>query len=89
MQSWIVPAAELEELRNKAKSLDDLQLQIADRDKYYETQAKDYEFSRLSMEEHWQAGLTDTRRTLKHEKRWLEPPRDLEAVRTFDLTRVD
>lgn len=57
------------------------------REKYYETQAKDYEFSRLSMEEHWQAGLTDARRTLKQEKRWLEPPRDLEAVRTFDLTR--
>ena len=57
------------------------------REKYYETQAKDYEFSRLSMEEHWQAGLADTRRTLKQEKSWLEPPRDLEAVRTFDLTR--
>jgi len=57
------------------------------REKYYETQAKDYEFSRLSMEEHWQAGLTDTRRTLKQEHCWLEPPRDLEAVRTFDLTR--
>ena len=57
------------------------------REKYYETQAKDYEFSRLSMEEHWQAGLADTRRTLKQEKYWLEPPRDLEAVRTFDLTR--
>jgi len=57
------------------------------REKYYETQAKDYEFSRLSMEEHWQAGLTDARRTLKQEKCWLAPPRDLEAVRTFDLTR--
>ena len=57
------------------------------REKYYETQAKDYEFSRLSMEEHWEAGLADTRRTLKQEKYWLEPPRDLEAVRTFDLTR--
>jgi NTE family protein len=59
------------------------------REKYYESQAKDYEFSRLSMEEHWQAGLTDTRHTLKHEKSWLQPPRDLEAVRTFDLTRAD
>jgi len=57
------------------------------REKYYETQAKDYEFSRLSMEEHWQAGLSDTRRTLRNEKCWLEPPKDLEAVRTFDLTR--
>jgi len=59
------------------------------REKYYETQAKDYEFSRLSMEDHWQAGLADTRHTLKHEKRWLEPPRDLEAVRTFDLSQTD
>jgi NTE family protein len=57
------------------------------REKYYETQAKDYEFSRVSMEEHWQAGLADTRRTLKQEQCWLEPPKDLEAVRTFDLTR--
>jgi NTE family protein len=57
------------------------------REKYYETQAKDYEFSRVTMEEHWQAGLNDTRRTLRHEKLWLEPPKALEAVRTFDITR--
>ena len=37
------------------------------RDKHYETQAKDYEFSRVSMMDHWQAGLNDTRRTLRHE----------------------
>ena len=57
------------------------------RDKYYETQAKDYEFSRVSMQEHWLAGLNDTRRTLHHEKQWLKPPDDWEAVRTFDITR--
>ncbi len=57
------------------------------RDKYYETQAKDYEFSRVSMQEHWLAGLNDTRRTLHHEKQWLKPPGDLETVRTFDITR--
>jgi NTE family protein len=57
------------------------------REKYYETQAKDYEFSRLSMEEHWQAGLSDARRTLGSEKCWLEPPKDLESVPTFDFTR--
>jgi hypothetical protein len=39
------------------------------------------------MQEHWQTGLNDTRRTLNHEKQWLQPPRDLEAVRTFDITR--
>ena len=57
------------------------------RDKYYETQAKDYEFSRVSMSEHWQTGLNDTRRTLHHEREWLKPPEPLEAVRTFDITR--
>ena len=62
-------------------------VQLIYRDKYYETQAKDYEFSRVSMQEHWQTGLNDTRRTLNHEKQWLTPPQDLEAVRTFDITR--
>jgi NTE family protein len=57
------------------------------RDKFYETQAKDYEFSRVSMLEHWQAGLNDTRRTLQHEREWLKPPEGLQAVRTFDITR--
>lgn len=57
------------------------------REKYYETQTKDYEFSRVSMEEHWQAGVNDTRRTLRHQDLWLQPPDDLAGVRTFDITR--
>jgi NTE family protein len=57
------------------------------REKNYETQTKDYEFSRVSMEEHWQAGINDTRRTLRHEREWLTPPDDLTGVRTFDITR--
>jgi NTE family protein len=57
------------------------------REKNYETQTKDYEFSRVSMDEHWQAGVNDTRRTLQHEREWLAPPDDLEGVRTFDITR--
>src|SRR5690349_4057672 len=36
------------------------------RSKHYEGQAKDYEFSRLSMQEHWQAGYTDAVRTLRY-----------------------
>lgn len=62
-------------------------VQLIYREKYYETQAKDYEFSRVSMEEHWQAGVNDTRRTLRHEELWLRPPEDLAGVRTFDVTR--
>jgi NTE family protein len=57
------------------------------REKNYETQTKDYEFSRVSMEEHWQAGVNDTRRTLRHEEKWLKPPDDLTGVRVFDITR--
>lgn len=57
------------------------------RQKNYETQTKDYEFSRLSMKEHWQAGVNDTRRSLRHEREWLRPPEDLAGVRTFDIIR--
>lgn len=57
------------------------------RQKPYETQAKDYEFSRVSMEEHWQSGFKDTRRTLQHEREWLKPPNELVGIRTFDIIR--
>jgi NTE family protein len=57
------------------------------REKNYETQTKDYEFSRVSMEEHWQAGVNDTRRSLRHQNLWLEPADDMVPVRTFDVTR--
>ena len=56
------------------------------RSKGYEGQAKDYEFSRLSMQEHWQAGYTDAVRTLRHPE-VLERPADLEGVATFDLAQ--
>ena len=48
------------------------------RRKHYETQSKDYEFSRVSMQEHWQAGRDELARQ----------PRD--RVRALDgaLTRV-
>ena len=51
----------------------------------YEGHTKDYEFSRLSMEEHWRAGYDDARRTLRHPE-VLERPKNLEGVFTFDLT---
>ena len=55
------------------------------RRKLYETQSKDYEFSRLSMHEHWQAGCLDMAHTLAAPA-WRErtPPRD--GVQVFDLT---
>jgi NTE family protein len=54
------------------------------RPKTYEGHSKDYEFSRLSMEEHWRAGYRDVRRTLRHPE-VLERPTNREGVLTFDL----
>ena len=52
--------------------------------KHYEGKSKDYEFSRLTMEEHWRAGYHDAVRTLRHDE-VLERPDNLEGVSTFDL----
>jgi NTE family protein len=58
------------------------------RAKKYEGHSKDYEFSRLTMEEHWRAGYHDARRTLRHPE-VLERPKNLEGVFTFDLAQDD
>jgi NTE family protein len=54
------------------------------RAKNYEGHSKDYEFSRLSMEEHWRAGYHDARRTLRHPE-VLKRPTNHAGVLTFDL----
>jgi NTE family protein len=61
-------------------------VQLIYRAKHYEGDSKDYEFSRLSMEEHWRAGYHDTVRTLRHPE-VLERPNNLEGMLTFDLAR--
>ncbi len=53
------------------------------RAKQYEGDSKDYEFSRVTMEEHWMAGYHDAVRTLRHPEVF-ERPRDAEGVFTFD-----
>ncbi|MDE2229373.1 MAG: patatin-like phospholipase family protein [Alphaproteobacteria bacterium] len=53
------------------------------RPRHYETFAKDYEFSRLSMEGHWAAGHADTVHTLAHPEA-LARPANSDGVRTFD-----
>ncbi|HEY0525314.1 MAG TPA: patatin-like phospholipase family protein [Stellaceae bacterium] len=59
-------------------------IQLIYRSKHYEGHSKDYEFSRLTMEEHWRAGYHDAVRTLRHPE-VLERPDNLEGVFTFDL----
>ena len=46
--------------------------------------AKDYEFSRTTVRQLWQAGLDDVRRTVSH-RAWLEARELVEGVRVFDL----
>ena len=55
------------------------------RSKHYETQSKDYEFSRVSMQEHWDSGRADMAHTL-HDKRWIDRSGNTTGVHVFDLT---
>jgi len=55
------------------------------RDKPYELESKDYEFSRASVDEHWEAGLRDIRCTLEHPE-WLRGGAQSNGVTTYDLT---
>jgi len=50
------------------------------------TNAKDYEFSRATVRELWEAGLDDIRRTCAH-REWLRAREVADGVRVFDLTR--
>lgn len=54
------------------------------RAKDYEGDTKDFEFSRLTMEEHWRAGFNDANRTLRH-KEIFEPTSSPDGVFTFDI----
>ena len=50
----------------------------------YESESKDYEFSRASVEEHWAAGRRDMRRTREHPD-WLTHSSLDEDVTVYDL----
>jgi NTE family protein len=52
--------------------------------KDYEGYSKDFEFSRSTMEEHWKAGESDTRRTLRHKEIFTKPTR-ADGIETFDF----
>ena len=52
----------------------------------YEGQAKDYEFSRQAMEEHWRAGHRDAKRALEHPE-VLQLPAEPSGVAVFDFSR--
>ena len=56
------------------------------RERAYETHARDYEFSRVSVEEHWAQGRKDVLQTLAHDS-WKNRGTPKEGVTILDLTR--
>jgi NTE family protein len=48
--------------------------------------AKDYEFSRATVLQHWETGLDDVRRTCAHPL-WLDATEATDGLRTYDLTQ--
>jgi NTE family protein len=59
-------------------------VQLIYRSKHYEGNSIDYEFSRLSMMDHWRAGQEDAVRTLEHKEIFQRPSND-EGFRAFDF----
>jgi len=60
-------------------------MQLIYKTKAYEGDAKDYEFSRISMKEHWRSGYYDTRNTMAHQD-WLHF-NGTGGIRAFDIHR--
>ena len=61
-------------------------IQLIYHSKEYESDSKDYEFSRKSIEERWHAGYHDTVRTLRHPE-VLERPSSADGVFIFDVAQ--
>ena len=57
------------------------------RNRPYELDSKDYEFSRTTVNEHWEAGARDMKNTLAHPD-WLKST-STNGVTTYDLTEPD
>jgi NTE family protein len=54
----------------------------------YELETKDYEFSRATMQAHWEAGLRDMQRTVDHPE-WLSTASDDNGVTVYDLAHEE
>ncbi|RYF42411.1 MAG: patatin-like phospholipase family protein, partial [Comamonadaceae bacterium] len=57
------------------------------RNRPYDLDSKDYEFSRTTVLEHWEAGMRDMRNTLAHPE-WLQSETS-NGVTTFDMSEPE
>jgi NTE family protein len=58
------------------------------RSKMHETSSKDYNFSRVGMIEHWEAGVRDVNKSMTHPE-WLQRPQPGQTMVTYDLSGND
>jgi NTE family protein len=61
-------------------------VQLIYRSKQYEGHSKDYEFSSLTMRDHWKSGLQDAAFTLRHPQIFRRPT-NRDGVLSFDLLK--
>lgn len=59
-------------------------MQLIYRHKPYELESKDYEFSRITVNEHWEAGMRDLERSFTH-REWMRHVSHGAGVTTWDL----
>ena len=62
-------------------------MHLINREQIYDTQSKDYEFSRLSVDEHWQNGFDDAKHALS-DKAWKARAIPAKGMVTFDNGKV-
>ncbi|WP_152608545.1 patatin-like phospholipase family protein [Croceibacterium mercuriale] len=63
-------------------------LHLINRREPFETQSKDYEFSRATVNGHWESGIADGTESLRHPL-WQARDRYRRGIVTFDLTHPD
>jgi NTE family protein len=76
---------DLEFLRTAGPSSPVTLVHLIHRKEGFEGNSKDYEFSRLSMSEHWEAGMADMKRTLSHGA-WQSREVGKGGLQVFDLS---
>ena len=54
------------------------------KNKNYETNSKDYDFSHVALVEHWEAGVRDVHLSMRN-KEWLQRPQSDETMVSYDL----
>lgn len=80
--------AEMQKLRDLGEDHAISIVHLIYRPQRYEGLSADYEFSRATMEQHWQAGIENVKRTLRHQE-WNEPPSAVDGLKVFDIAEAE